>query len=253
MGFTMEAACGCHRGRVRRKNEDNLFFDGKYLEAENQGLPNPICIEERVRNGMIHCVFDGMGGENFGEEAAFAAARGLQQMNRRYTEFLIPERKLLNGVVMQLNASVVEAAKEQCTDNMGTTLAMLYYTSLYVYSCNVGDSRTYRLRGDVFQQLSRDHTVSFPGMGNQKAPLSQYLGIDPEEMLLEPYIAKGRMKKGDIYLICSDGLTDMLNNFEIAEILRSAMDMETCVRNLIDTALEKGGRDNITVIVSRVC
>ena len=71
-------------------------------------------------------------------------------------------------------------------------------------------------------------------------------------MLLDPYIAKGEIRSGDRYLLCSDGLTDMLSNFEIADILSSHDDPQKCVQELIDAALKQGGRDNITVILCKI-
>ena len=67
------------------------------------------------------------------------------------------------------------------------------------------------------------------------------------------YSVRGELKKGDQYLLCSDGLTDMLTNLEISEIMCSATSAEECVQNLVDSALEKGGRDNVTAIVCRIC
>ena len=78
------------------------------------------------------------------------------------------------------------------------------------------------------------------------------MGIDPEELLVEPYIAKGDLMRGDQYLLCSDGVTDMLTNLEIFEILQTADTAEGCVQALVDAALEKGGKDNITAIVCRI-
>ena len=78
------------------------------------------------------------------------------------------------------------------------------------------------------------------------------VGLGPEDFLLEPHIAKGELKHGDQYLLCSDGLTDMLTNFEIDEILSNTVSAEDCVQSLIDTALEKGGKDNVTAIVCRI-
>ena len=72
MRFTIQAACGCHTGKVRRQNEDNFFFDGKCLEREHTGLHHPVSIEESLKNGMCFAVFDGLGGEHFGEYASFA-------------------------------------------------------------------------------------------------------------------------------------------------------------------------------------
>ena len=128
-------------------------------------------------------------------------------------------------------------------------MAVLYFASGYAYSCNIGDSRTYRLRDGVFQQLSVDHIEKRPA---GKAPLTQYLGIDPMEMQIEPYIAKGRVERDDVYLLCSDGLTDMLTNFTIANILLNNPSPEKSVESLIRAALEQGGRDNITAIVCKI-
>lgn len=252
MGFVIEAACGCHMGKIRKNNEDNFFFDGKCLEMENNGLKNPAYIETPVKRGLCYAVFDGMGGENFGEVASYAAARQLQQTERTLGDFLIPERKYLNRLSLSLNEAVLRAKREQRTDRMGTTMVALYFSGRYVYVCNIGDSRAYRLREGEFLQLSEDHVERRPGREHRKAPLTQHLGIDPEDMLIEPYIAKGELKKGDMYLLCSDGLTDMLSNLEISCLMHESTRVDECAGQLIQAALEKGGRDNITVIVCRI-
>ena len=82
--------------------------------------------------------------------------------------------------------------------------------------------------------------------------LTQYLGFGSDEILLEPHIAKGMIKRDALYLLCSDGLTDMLSNFEISDIMINNPEPETCVKKLIDAALEHGGRDNVTAIVCRL-
>ena len=252
MQFTIEAACGCHIGNIRKTNEDNFYFDGKCLAADHSGLKNPVSFEQPLKNGLCLAVFDGMGGENFGELASFAAARQLQQTQRTMADFFVSERNYLLQLTEQLNDAVVQQKATLCTDRMGTTMAALYFTSRYGYVCNVGDSRAYRLRDGEFLQISLDHTEKRPGRENRKAPLTQYLGIHPEDMQLEPHIAKGALETGDIYLLCSDGLTDMLTNFEIADILLQDTDAEACVQTLIQSALARGGRDNVTVIVCKV-
>lgn len=252
MGFVIEAACGCNKGKIRKNNEDNFYFDGKCLEVENNGLKNPVHIEAPAKRGLSYAVFDGMGGENFGEIASYAAARQMQQIERSVADFLVSERKYLFRLVTQLNDAVVKVKKEMCTERMGTTMVALYFSSRYVYVCNIGDSRAYRLRNGEFLQLSEDHIERRLGRAHRKAPLTQHLGIDPEDMLIEPYIAKGTIKAGDQYLLCSDGLTDMLTNFEISCLMQEATDAESCVSSLIQAALDKGGRDNITVIVCRI-
>lgn len=252
MNLMIEAACACHMGKVRKNNEDNFFFDGKCLERENNGLRHPVSFQRSIRSGLCLAVFDGMGGENFGEHASYAAARQMQLTERAFAAFFIPERKYLERLTEQLNDAVVLAQREMLTDKMGTTMVSLYFSGRFVYICNVGDSRGYRLRDGEFLQLSEDHVEKRPGSTHKKAPLTQHLGLDTEEVQIEPYIAKGELKRGDTYLLCSDGLTDMLTNFEISDIILNSTDAESCVQALTQAALEHGGRDNITVIICRI-
>lgn len=252
MGYIIQAACGCHCGLRRRKNEDNFYFDEKCLEKDNEGLKNPAYLEEPLKNGVFYCVFDGMGGENFGEIASYAAARQMQQSQRKLSDFLVSERRYLQRLVDRMNEAVVDAQKALLTERMGSTMVGLYFSGRYVYACNVGDSRAYRLRDGEFLQLSMDHSEKIPGKEDKKAPLSQFLGFGSEDMRLDPHIAKGRIESGDLYLLCSDGLTDMLTNFEIADVMIGCNDPENCVRKLIEQALEQGGKDNVTVIVCKI-
>lgn len=252
MKYTVQAACGCHIGKIRKNNEDNFFFDGKCLEKDNNGLKHPVQIEEDIKSGFCVAVFDGMGGENFGELASYAAARQLQATERSLRDFLISEKKYLERLTAQLNDAIVREQQKMCTDKMGATMVCLYLSGRYAYVCNVGDSRAYRLRDGEFLQLSHDHVEKRPGREQKKAALTQHLGLNSEEIVIEPYIAKGELKKGDTYLLCSDGLSDMLTNFEITDIMLNSQDAEDCVKSLIDSALQHGGRDNITVIVCKL-
>ena len=153
---------------------------------------------------------------------------------------------------MQINNAVIAKRKEFCTEHMGSTMVALCFSNHYVYACNLGDSRAYRLRNGELLQLSKDHVEKNMTPQGKKAPLTQHLGIDPEEYMIEPHIAKGELKRDDQYLLCSDGLTDMLTNLEIDQIMSEAFSAEECVQNLVDAALEKGGKDNVTAIVCRI-
>lgn len=252
MAYILEAACLCNTGKVRKNNEDNFFFDGRCLEEDNSGLKHPVAMTRTLRRELCVAIFDGMGGENFGECASFAAADTMQYMTRTLRDYFIPERAFLNRICLKLNDAVVAKQKELLTERMGSTMVALYFSHGYVYVCNLGDSRAYRLRNGEFLQLSEDHVEKREGQQRKKAPLTQHLGIDPENFLIEPYIAKGELERGDQYLLCSDGLTDMLSNLEIDEILCASPTAEECAQKLVDAALEKGGRDNVTVIVCRI-
>lgn len=252
MRHIIQAACGCNTGKVRKNNEDNFLFDGRCLEMENDGLKLPYSIKTGLKNGIAMAIFDGMGGENFGEQASFAAARRMQQMKRSLSDYLIPEETYLERMVMQLNEAVLEEQRKMCTMHMGTTMVGLYFSGNHVHVCNVGDSRAYRLRNGELLQLSEDHLEKLPDRTARKAPLSQHLGLDPEEFLIEPHIVKDKLERGDMYLLCSDGLTDMLTDNEISDIMLNDKVATSCVRELINSALEHGGRDNITVILCNV-
>jgi len=252
MPYILDAACLCNTGKIRKNNEDNFFFDGRCLEVENDGLKHPVTMTKSLRRELCLAIFDGMGGENFGEVASFAAADCMQYTTRKLKDYFIPERKFLNSMCLKINDAVVAKQEELCTERMGSTMVALYFSHRYVYVCNLGDSRAYRLRDGEFLQLSVDHTEKREGQTKKKAPLTQHLGINPEDFLIEPYIAKGELKHGDQYLICSDGLTDMLSNYEIDEIMTSTDSAENCAKALVDAALEKGGKDNVTVIVCRI-
>ncbi len=252
MRYLIEASCRSDVGKIRKNNEDNFYFDGKCLEPDNEGLKHPVTLSEPLKNGLCVAVFDGMGGEKFGEVASFAAARSMQQTERKFADFFIPERKYLHRLTMQINNSVVNEARQLQTNHMGSTMVALYFTSRNVYVCNLGDSRAYRFRDGEFLQLSQDHVDNRPASSGKKPALTRHLGIDPEEMVVEPYIAKGDLKRGDYYLLCTDGLTDMLTNFEISDIIINSKDTEECVNRLITASLAKGGKDNVTIVVCRI-
>ena len=254
MKYIIEAACWCHKGKIRSNNEDNFYFMGKYLELKNDGLSDPINVEHIENGRNCFAVFDGMGGENYGEYASYAAAREMQNLNseEKLTDIFITKRKYLAQMADRLNEAVLESSKELCTKRMGTTMVALYCGTNYIYSCNIGDSRAYCFSLGDFRQISLDHVSLKPLARGKKAPLTQHLGIDPEDMIIEPYIVKSRIMVGDQYLLCSDGLTDMLNNMEIMDVMRSSNSAEKCVSNLLTAALDKGGRDNITVINCRI-
>ena len=94
--------------------------------------------------------------------------------------------------------------------------------------------------------------IKYDGITGRKPYLTQYLGIDPDEMMIEPYIKSYYLQEGDTFLICSDGVTDMVEEQEICRILAHNEDVGDCVDLLIQAALDGGGKDNITAIVVRM-
>ena len=133
---------------------------------------------------------------------------------------------------------------------LSRTMAMALFTPESMFICNLGDSRVYFSDGEQFHQLSTDHVLGRSLIG--KAPLTQYLGMPEEQQVLEPFVTEIEHKEGYRYLLCSDGVTDMLSDQEIREILSQNNSLSETVQNLLEQALQKGGRDNVTIVLCEV-
>ena len=253
MDFRIEAACGSSVGKVRSNNEDNFLFDGTCLAEKNSGQLPPLNLYGDFAHSVSMAVFDGMGGMDHGEAASATVAESVKQLLERLET---PSPEGLEDICLEANRAVWQKAVELGTDRMGTTLAMLCFEKGHVYAVNVGDSRIFGLRGERLVRISRDHTdeayMKAKGIVGRKPRLTQYMGMDPGEVRVEPHIIRGTVQSGDTYLICSDGLTDMLDEEMISQLLAVSGTASACVENLISAALERGGRDNVTVIVCRI-
>lgn len=245
------AACGCNIGKRRKNNEDNFYFDGSYLDTDNNALSRTLTVTRALSEGCCVAVFDGMGGEDYGEVAANTAAVGLSAALAQMNENGETRAEFLHNTAQKLNDDVFKKTIELGAERVGCTMSALLFERRKVYLCSVGDSRAYRLRAGELKQLSTDDVVA-DYRGGGKAPLTQHIGMDPENYVIEPHISWGDLKPGDVYLICSDGLTDMLDEGEILAHLEDCEDVKTCVERLIAAALENGGRDNVTVILARI-
>lgn len=254
MSFQLCAACGSNVGKVRSNHEDNFYFQGRGLPMENRGLSGIAAAKFPLTNACCFAVFDGMGGVEFGEVASFLATDTLITKMSSLHGYPASAHSFLEEVCDAMNAAICYESEKCCSGRMGTTAAMVLFTPDRVHACNLGDSRIYRLRNQEIVQISQDHVETFPpGMRTRRKPrLTQHLGIYPDEMALEPHIVSSDLRRGDIYLLCSDGLSDMLSDSEIDNCLRSHASVRQSVAHLIKSALTKGGRDNVTAIVIQV-
>ena len=253
MKLSADIACASCRGKVRSNNEDNLLFEGKILDVGGGDLWPPQSAAHRLtEKPLLAALFDGMGGEENGEEASFAAAKSLREI-AACREL---DANSLFRVSREMNAVVFARGRELMSSRMGTTMAMLLLGETETVVANLGDSPIYVLRGGKLHKVSRDHTdaeeMQRRGITNRKPYLTQYLGIDPEELLIEPYVARVKTTPRDRILLCSDGLTDMVPEQEIAAMLGSAATAADAVAVLTNAALNNGGRDNVTVLVAIV-
>lgn len=254
MSFRIEAACNCHVGCARANNEDNYLFFGQYFDQNLRSLPYVLYREADPVDGVLACVFDGMGGGDYGEDASLAAARSVHARHVRCAEE--DPSEFLEKAALEANLAVNRKQQELGSRRMGSTMSALYFQRNSVYACNLGDSKIYGLRGGEMLQISLDHTdeayMKEQGIVGRKPRLTQYLGVDPSYMLLEPHIVRGTLNSGDLYLICSDGLTDMVSENEIQELLLGTTDLCDAVKRLTELACHRGGIDNITIILCRI-
>ena len=254
MSFRMEVACNCHVGCARANNEDNYLFFGEYFDQSLRSLPDVLYREADPVDGILACVFDGMGGGDYGEDASLAAAQRVHELHVDCTEGQPSE--FLETAVLEANLAVNRKQEELGSRRMGSTMSALYFQGDSVYACNLGDSKIFGLREGKMLQISRDHTdeefMKEQGIIGRKPRLTQFLGVDPTDMQLEPHIVRGTLNSEDLYLICSDGLTDMVDVEEIREILMGITDLCEAVGNLTKLACHRGGADNITIILCRV-
>lgn len=242
MRYSISYWCVSHSGRLRRKNQDNFICNGSFMPDGSSGaeLSGAWIHGKRVLFG----VFDGLGGEECGEVAALIAAEcaaGLKLGNDPAYD--------LSEFCRTANRRICSFAESNSVISMGTTAALLEFTESGFTMCNIGDSKVFWYSNGKLQQISMDHLAGAPY--GRKPPLSQNLGIPEHELLLEPYLTDGGCRPGDIFLICSDGLTDMVPADDIADVLRSAPAGEAA-EILLDSALANGGRDNVTLIICNI-
>src|SRR4051794_9425112 len=222
-------------GRQRQGNEDN------YLEQS-----------------PLFAVADGMGGARAGEVASKVAVEKLGESGPFDGS---PEQQLAE-VTKQANRQIYEMAQsDSALAGMGTTLTAALVTGREVVIGHVGDSRLYRFRDGELERLTQDHSLveEFVRQGKltpeeaenhpQRSIITRALGPEPE-VEVETYTDAAR--DGDVYLLSSDGLTGMVSEARIAEILRETGSLDEAAGQLIDAANENGGKDNITVVLFRL-
>lgn len=236
-----------HMGYIRKQNEDSLFVNGVITPYLVRG--STFCLEGETTNTAAFSVCDGMGGEAKGADASHLMVNQLEKH--------MP--KIVNGIETQLQAAVDEAHEqmEQSGLRMGTTMALLLVSKEGAVPYNIGDSRIYCLQKNQFCQLSRDHTWAEEKIRTKELSPEQ-ANADPNRNKLLRCIGIGSMHQVEKHpvlhgefrcLICSDGLTDMVSDQEIAQILQQSATASQGAEILVQQALHRGGVDNISVIV----
>jgi len=223
-------------GRQRSANEDALVLSPPFF-----------------------AVADGMGGARAGEVASALAADAFGQEMAESDE---PAETQLTRIAQEANRRVFElASTDDAHRGMGTTLTAAKLHGHEVSLGHVGDSRAYRLREGELEQLTRDHSLvaELQRTGQitaeeaehhpQRSIITRALGPEPR-VEVDTLTVAGR--DGDVFLICSDGLTSMVGDEELAGLLRSSSDLDSVAEALVQAANQSGGKDNITVVLFRL-
>ena len=257
-------------GRVRKTNEDQFLIAElrKTMRISQTSLSEPMA-QRGEEQGHVFLVADGMGGHAAGEQASALAVAAIEQFTlNRLKWFLHPEGPDAQRVLSDFQAALRQAdtriieEQEQHPElkGMGTTLTLAYQLDWQLFVVHVGDSRAYVYRNRELHQLTQDHTVTadlvrrgqlLPEEASRHSLRKvitnvvggQEAGIHVEAQALD-------LQPGDRILLCSDGLTEMVSNDEIAAMLEALDDPELACRTLVERANDAGGRDNVTVIVA---
>ena len=248
------AAVKTHTGYVRSNNEDNYYLCGSCRSDTDMAEAAGRWTGEDRR--LLFAVADGMGGEEKGELASLLAVKALEPC--RFEDVAGTARVCFQ----RANDRICEEVEKNGGRRMGSTVAALYVDEGKALGCNIGDSRIYLLRDHGLLQISTDHNMAAKlveaGVLTPKEArrhrsrheLTQHLGIFEDEMKLEPAVSGAvLLQPGDVFLLCSDGLTDMLTDEEIKALLLAGREPWEQAQMLVKAALKQGGRDNVTVLV----
>ena len=249
--WIIDAAVICDKGLLRKNNEDAYYFDGHYARLSE--MDETACLRKtREAPGSLWAVCDGMGGQSNGEVASHTAVSGMRDLQHHLKDHAF-EATIQSWVGQASNAI------RKRTDG-GTTLAMIYGSDECIFAAHVGDSRIYRVHEGEFSRLTRDHSrvemMISAGMITeeeakthpQRHTISRYLGMDSEYACSATVSEQLPYARGDRYLLCSDGVTDMLTDEQLDGLLRAKGDCETCASAVRDAVFKAGAMDNTTLI-----
>ena len=244
-----------------------IFFKALQIQHTSLDLPK---VHHSSDKSHLFVVADGMGGHHAGEKASALAIDSVEtfmhetlkwfaQCKGREEDELLAE---FHAALGQANARVLaESARRPELQGMGTTLRLAYSLNDTLFVAHVGDSRCYLYRNRVLYRLTRDHTL-LEDMARRGVVTAESAVKHPWRHLITNAVGGGspevtvevhklHLEVGDVVLLCSDGLTEMLKDDEIARILHTETEPEQACKRLVARANEEGGRDNITVILAR--
>lgn len=232
-------------GRVRSQNEDMVLVDNRFIREDTYKTQIVLGREDR----MMIAVADGMGGHNRGDIASNDTLRNLH-----YFFYDIPSclnvndfNEAMAGWLESINNYIASKGRaDEQYKGMGTTLVGLAYYNNDFYSLNCGDSRLYRFRNHQLVQLTTDHSLSnLVGDEKRTNVITNCIGGGSKSSFIDMVTMTNDIMSDDVYLLCTDGLTDMLSDKAISELLEGKADADT----LCSAAIEAGGIDNVSCCV----
>jgi PPM family protein phosphatase len=271
--LTVELGSGTHQGHVRENNEDSYLVMrfGRSLERLSTSLDENLLEQDYSLTGYGMLVADGMGGMAAGEIASTMALSKLIELIVDTSDWTLALKRdkdvktvleRMTQRFFQIDRILKEEAKRDNTlGGMGTTLTVAGTLGSDLVIGHIGDSRAYLLRGNSFKQLTTDHTLAQAlidaGVANSDDPAPRSMrhvltaAIGSLDERIEPQVQRFRLYSGDQLLLCTDGLTEMVADDIIANVLKEAKSAPIACQSLIDLALASGGTDNVTIVVAR--
>jgi serine/threonine protein phosphatase PrpC len=260
-----------HPGHVRTRNEDHFIVTriGRYLETVLTTLPSGEVPERAEEVGYALIVADGMGGHAGGEVASRMAISALVKLVLAMPDWIFRLDESVAGDASQrsrdrfrqINKLLIEHGRQELgLHGMGTTLTAARNMGRDLQIVHVGDSRAYLLHDARLHRLTRDHTyvqllVDSGVLSKEEAAesggrhvLVNALGGSIEDVEVD--VDQLKLTTGDRLLLCSDGLTDLVDDDAIQQVLIDCVESAQACRRLVDLALAAGGRDNVTVVVA---
>jgi PPM family protein phosphatase len=260
-----------HPGKVRARNEDHFIVTriGRYLETVLTSLPSGEVPERAEEVGYAMIVADGMGGHAGGELASRMAISGLIKLVLAMPDwiFRLDETVATDATqrskrrLRDLNTLLIEHGRQdQAFRGMGTTLTAARTMGRHLQIVHVGDSRAYLLHDARLLRLTRDHTYVQLLVDSGQLSEKEAADFDARHLLVnalggvsedvEVDVDQLTLTSGDRLLLCSDGLTDLVDDDTIRQVLIDCRESAEACRRLIDLALAAGGRDNVTVVIA---
>ncbi len=268
----IDVAALSDQGRVRDLNEDHFFVarGGRHIATLLTNIPSRDVPTRFEETGYIMIVADGMGGHAGGEVASRMAISTLINIILHVPDWILRldeehAQKIMERAAeryRKVHEALQEKAKLDPTlRGMGTTMTAAYSLGDDLFVAHVGDSRAYLFREGKLQLLTRDQTqaqlMADIGMISQKEVARHRLrhvltsALGGVEKTVRVDLQRLKLLDSDRLLLCTDGLTDMVEDEGIAGVLASTPTSEDACRKLVDLALENGGKDNVTVVVAR--